>query len=92
MTSYSENIGAILVTKVASRRVVFVQSLLMIVLGCLVKFSAIITTIPAPVVGGIYCTMFGMITGVGLSNLQQVDLSNSRNTMILGISLYGVDG
>jgi len=88
MTSYSENIGAILVTKVASRRVVIIQSMLMILLGCLVKFSAVITTIPGPVVGGIYCTMFGMITGVGLSNLQHVDLSNSRNTMILGLSLY----
>ena len=75
-------------TKVASRRVVIIQSVLMILLGCLVKFSAVITTIPGPVVGGIYCTMFGMITGVGLSNLQHVDLLNSRNTMVLGISLY----
>ena len=32
--------------------------------------------------------MFGMLTGVGLSNLRHVDLQQFRNQMILGVSLY----
>ena len=40
--------------------------------------EALFTTIPHPVVGGLYCTMFGMIASVGLSNLQFVDLNSAR--------------
>ena len=35
-------------------------------------------TIPQPIVGGIFCVMFGMITAVGLSNLQFVNLNSTR--------------
>lgn len=87
-TSYSENIGAIGITKVGSRRVVQVGGLLMILLGCLGKFGALFVTIPDPVVGGMFMIMFGMITAVGLSNLQYVDMNSSRNIFILGVSMF----
>jgi nucleobase transporter 1/2 len=35
-----------------------------------------------------YCTMFGMIVSVGLSNLQFVNLNSARNLFILGFSLF----
>ena len=66
-TSYSENIGAIGLTRVGSRRVVQVGALLMLGLGVIGKFGALFTTIPQPIVGGMYCAMFGMIASVGLS-------------------------
>ena len=69
-TSYSENIGAIGLTRVGSRRVVQADGLIMIVLGMVSKFGALFTTIPTPIVGGMYCAMFGMIASVGMSNLQ----------------------
>ena len=50
-TSYSENIGAIGLTRVGSRRVVQVGAIIMIVLGTVAKFGALFTTIPSPVVG-----------------------------------------
>ncbi|XP_063422282.1 solute carrier family 23 member 2-like isoform X1 [Mytilus trossulus] len=87
-TSYSENIGAIGITKVGSRRVVQVGGIIMILLGCLGKFGALFVTIPKPVVGGMFLVMFGMITAVGLSNLQYVDMRSSRNIFILGVSLF----
>lgn len=87
-TSYSENIGAIALTRVGSRRVVQAGALLMIVFGTVAKFGAIFTTIPQPIVGGMYCAMFGMITAVGLSNLQYVDLNSPRNLFILGFSIF----
>ena len=63
-TSYSENIGAIGLTRVGSRRVVQAGAVIMILLGMVSKFGALFTTIPQPIVGGVYCAMFGMITAV----------------------------
>ncbi|GJM43297.1 MAG: xanthine permease [Gemmatimonadota bacterium] len=87
-TSYSENIGAIGLTRVGSRRVVQVGAVMMIVLATFGKFGALFTTIPQPIVGGMYCAMFGMIASVGLSNLQFVDLNSARNLFILGFALF----
>ncbi len=87
-TSYSENIGAIGLTRVGSRRVVQIGAVLMILLASLGKFGALFTTIPQPIVGGMYCAMFGMIAAVGLSNLQFVDLNSARNLFILGFAFF----
>lgn len=87
-TSYSENIGAIGVTKVGSRRVVMWGALVMIIFGLFSKFGALFLTIPSPIVGGIFCVMFGMIAAVGLSNLQFVDLNSTRNLFVLGFSIF----
>ena len=87
-TSYSENIGAIGLTRVGSRRVVQAGALLMIGLGVVAKFGALFTTIPSPIVGGMYCAMFVMIASVGLSNLQFVDLNSGRNLFILGFAFF----
>ena len=87
-TSYSENIGAIGLTRVGSRRVVQTGAVIMILLGMVSKFGALFTTIPQPIVGGMYCAMFGMIVAVGLSNLQFVDLNSARNLFILGFAFF----
>jgi len=87
-TSYSENIGAIGLTRVGSRRVVQMGALIMLVLGVVGKFGALFTTIPQPVVGGMYCAMFGMIASVGLSNLQFVNLNSARNLFIVGFAFF----
>jgi len=87
-TSYSENVGAIGLTRVGSRRVVQAGATIMLVLGFVAKFGALFTTIPQPIVGGMYCALFGMIAAVGLSNLQRVDLNSSRNLFILGFAFF----
>ena len=87
-TSYSENIGAIGLTRVGSRRVVQMGALLMILLGAVAKFGALFTTIPDPVIGGMYCALFGMIAAVGLSNLQFVDMNAPRNLFIIGFAFF----
>lgn len=60
----------------------------MILQGVINKFGAVFIMIPDPVVGGLFCVMFGMITAFGLSALQYVDLRSSRNLYIIGISLF----
>ena len=87
-TSYSENIGAIGLTRVGSRRVVQYGAGIMLVLGAVAKFGALFTTIPQPIVGGMYCALFGMIAAVGMSNLQYVDLNSARNLFILGFAFF----
>jgi len=87
-TSYSENIGAIGLTRVGARRVVQAGALLMIALGMFGKFGALFTSIPKPIVGGMYCALFGMIASVGLSNLQFVNLNSARNLFIIGFALF----
>lgn len=86
-TSFSENIGAIGITKVGSRRVVQVGAIVMIVLSCFGKMGALFVTIPQPVVGGVYLSLFGMVAAVGISNLRYVSLDSSRNLFIIGSSL-----
>ncbi|XP_045129340.1 solute carrier family 23 member 2-like isoform X2 [Portunus trituberculatus] len=87
-TSCSQNIGVISITKVASRRVVQISGVILIVSGLVGKFGAILVTIPEPVMAGVLVVMFAMITSIGLSSLQQVDLSSSRNLFILGFSIF----
>ncbi|WP_256403038.1 uracil-xanthine permease family protein [Halorubrum salinum] len=87
-TSYSENIGAIGLTGVASRYVVQIGAALMILVGFVGYFGQLVATIPGPIIGGLYIAMFAQIVGVGLSNLKYVDLDSSRNIFVIGIALF----
>ena len=60
----------------------------MIIFGLFSKFGALFVTIPEPIIGGIFCVMFGMVSSVGLSNLQFVNLNSTRNLFILGFSIF----
>lgn len=59
----------------------------MIILALVGKFGALFSTIPDPVIGGVFCCMFGIITAVGISNLQYVNLNSVRNLFIIGFAL-----
>ncbi|KAL8596351.1 hypothetical protein ACOMHN_024311 [Nucella lapillus] len=86
-TSYSQNVGAIGFTKVASRWAYFTAGLIFLASGLCGKFGALLTMMPDPVLGGIVLVSFGMVTAVGLSTLSFVDLSSGRNLTIIGSSL-----
>ncbi|XP_046558665.1 solute carrier family 23 member 2-like isoform X1 [Haliotis rubra] len=85
-TSYSENIGAIAVTKVASRKVFVVAGILLVLAGVIGKIGAVFTIIPDPIIGGVNLITLGMVTAVGVSTLQFIDLRSTRNLMIIGTS------
>jgi len=87
-TSYSENIGLVGLTKVGSRYVVQIGAVILIALGFLGKFGALAAAIPGPVVGGLYCVMFGLIAAVGVQQLSRCDLHADRNLLIAGFSLF----
>ncbi|XP_056137758.1 xan_ur_permease domain-containing protein [Lampris incognitus] len=87
-TSYSENVGALGITKVGSRMVIVASGVLMVVMGMFGKVGAIFTTIPTPVVGGMFLVMFGVISAAGVFNLQYADMNSSRNIFIFGFSVF----
>lgn len=85
-TSYAENIGLIGLTGVASRWVVRTGALLLIVMSLIGKLSALIATIPSPVIGGAYIALFGMIGALGIQVLMRADMGSQRNVLIVGFS------
>jgi xanthine/uracil permease len=60
----------------------------MIVVGYVGAFGALVTTIPNAIVGGLFLAMFAQIVGVGLSQLQYVNLNQNRNVFVLGFGLF----
>lgn len=85
-TSFSQNIGLIPMTGMASRHVAAVAGIILVILGVFPKLGALINIMPSPVLGGAGIIMFGMIAAGGLKNLQDV-VYNKRNNMIVAISL-----
>ncbi|XP_036184491.1 solute carrier family 23 member 1-like isoform X3 [Myotis myotis] len=87
-TSYSENVGALGITKVGSRMVIVASGFVLLLMGVFGKIGAAFATIPTPVIGGMFIVMFGIIVAVGISNLQHVDMNSSRNLFVFGFSIY----
>jgi len=90
-TSYTENIGLINITGVASRFVIFMGALILIALSFIAKLGAVIATIPSPIIGGAYIALFGVIGALGIQVLTRCDLGSQRNLMIVGFTfLIGI--
>ncbi len=85
-TSFSQNIGIISLTKVASRHVAVMGGILLVILGFLPKVAAIITGIPNPVLGGVGIMMFGTVAAFGIRTLSNIKLTE-RNLLIIAISM-----
>ena len=86
-TTYGENIGVMAVTKVYSVRVIGGAAVLSIICSFVGKLSALIQTIPGPVIGGISFLLYGMIGTSGIRILvdSQVDYGKSRNLILTSV-------
>lgn len=94
-TTYGENIGVMALTKVYSVYVICGAGLFSIILGFSGKLSAIISTIPTPVIGGVSILLFGTIATSGLRTFieEKVDFSKSRNLILTSvIFMIGLSG
>jgi len=87
-TSYSQNVGLVGLTRVASRYVVGVAAGILVLMGLVGKLGAVVATIPQPIVGGAYLALFGLIAAIGLSLLKRVDMGSQRNLLIVGFVLF----
>ena len=83
-TTYGENTSVVGMTKVASVWVIGLAAIFAIVFGFLGKFTAIIQTIPNPVLGGISLLLYGFIAVNGLKVLiqNQTDFSKNKNIIV----------
>ena len=87
-TTYGENIGVMALTKVYSVYVICGAGIISVILGFSGKISALISTIPTPVVGGISLLLFGTIAVSGLRTFieEKVDFSKSRNLILASVT------
>ncbi len=93
-TTYGENIGVMAITRVYSVWVIGGAAVMAIILSFIGKLSALIMSIPSPVMGGVSLLLFGTIAASGFRMLVEakVDYGKSTNliltsvTMIVGLS------
>jgi uracil-xanthine permease len=88
-TTYSEVTGAVSLTKAYNPAIMTFAAIFAIILAFIGKLGAILTTIPAPVLGGIMLLLFGIITAIGMETLikHNVDLADPRNIIIVALIL-----
>lgn len=85
-TTFSQNVGLIPLTKVASRYVAVMAGVILVILGFLPKLAAIVNSIPQPVLGGVGIVMFGTVAAAGIKTLSKVKI-NERNLLIIATSI-----
>lgn len=88
-TTYGENTGVIAMTRVASVSVIRNAAIIAILISFLGKFTALISTIPQAVLGGMSILLYGVIASNGLKVLisNKTDFNLSRNLVIASAML-----
>lgn len=88
-TTYGENTSVVGMTKVASVWVIGLAAIIAIVMGFLGQLSAVFSTIPNPVLGGVSLLLYGFIAVNGLKVLvkNQIDFENTRNVIVASTML-----
>ena len=83
-TTYGENTSVVGMTKTASVWVIGLAAIIAIIFGFLGQLTAIISSIPSPVLGGVSILLYGFISVNGLKILIQnkVDFENTKNVIV----------
>ena len=97
LTTYSQNTGVIATTRVASRRVVQVAAMILLLYGLSPKTGALLVLIPRPVVGAVFLVVCGMIATAGLRLLacgekDEVFLVTTAISLIAALTLPSAAG
>lgn len=88
-TTYGENTGVLVLSKVYDPRVIRLAALYALILSFSPMFAAFVNSLPAAIVGGVSFILYGMISAIGVRNVveNQVDFTNSRNLIIAAVIL-----
>ena len=86
-TTYGENTGVLELSRVHDPRVIRLAALFAVILGFIPKISAIISSMPLAIIGGISFILYGMISAIGVRNVVEnhVDFTKSRNLIIAAV-------
>lgn len=94
-TTYAEVTGAIQLTKVTDPKVLRISAVTAIIVAFIGVLTALLTSIPKPVLGGIMILLFGMISSIGINTLinGRVNFMNTKNQIIASVILVvGIGG
>ena len=88
-TTYGENTGVLVLSKVYDPRVIRLAAVYALVLSFSPMFAALVNSMPAAIVGGVSFILYGMISAIGVRNVveNRVDFTNSRNLIIAAVIL-----
>ncbi len=88
-TTYGENTSVVGMTKVASVWVIGLAAIFAILIGFLGKFTALVSTIPNAVLGGVSLLLYGFIAVNGLKVLikNQIDFEKPKNVIVASTML-----
>ena len=86
-TTYGENTGVLELSRVHDPLVIRIAACFAIIVSFIPKVSAIISTMPSSIIGGVSFMLYGMISAIGVRNVveNKVDLTKSRNLIIAGV-------
>lgn len=86
-TTYGENTGVLELSRVYDPRVIRIAAVFAIIVSFIPKVSALISTMPSSIIGGVSFMLYGMISAIGVRNVveNKVDLTKSRNLIIAGV-------
>ena len=88
-TTYGENTGVLILTKVYDPKVVRIAAYFAVLLSFCPKFAALISAMPAATIGGVSIILYGMISAVGVRNMVEnhTDFQKSRNVIVAAVIL-----
>ena len=88
-TTYGENTGVLVLTKVYDPKVVRIAAYFAIVLAFCPKFAELIHAMPVATIGGVSIVLYGMISAVGVRNMVEnhTDFQKSRNVIVAAVIL-----
>ena len=86
-TTYGENTGVLELSRVYDPIVIRIAAVFAIILSFIPKVSALISSMPVAIIGGVSFMLYGMISAIGVRNMveNKVDLTKSRNLIIAGV-------
>lgn len=86
-TTYGENTSVLALSRVYDPKVVRIAACYAVALSFLPKIAAMISSMPASIIGGISFILYGMIAAVGMRNLveNKVDMTVPRNLVIIAV-------
>ena len=86
LSSFSQNVGIVGMTGVASRHVVAITGVMLVIAGLFPVIAALVVIIPLPVLGGAGLVMFAMIVSGGVKILAKTE-HNRRNSAIVAMGI-----
>ncbi|WP_225730747.1 MULTISPECIES: nucleobase:cation symporter-2 family protein [unclassified Nocardia] len=86
-TIFNQNVGSVAATRVFSRYVTATSGVILVILGVLPRFGALVAAVPSPVIGGVGLVLFATVTVVGVDTLRRAELSDRVNATIVAVAV-----